>query len=97
MSRFSKPLLINPIREELIAALDALNEDQKIEILALTWLGRGDFEKGEWHAALAQARDIHNTAETEYLVGTPLLADYLEEAIATLGYSLENYENGRQQ
>jgi hypothetical protein len=29
------------------------------------------------------------------LVGTPLLADYLEEAISTLGYSLKDYEEGR--
>ena len=74
----------NPTRQELAAALDALNEDQKIEILALTWLGRGDFDPGEWRDALAQAREIHNRTETEYLIGTPLLADYLEEAITSL-------------
>ncbi len=74
----------NPTRRELAAALDALNEDQKIEILALTWLGRGDFDRGEWREALAQAGEIHNATETEYLIGTPLLADYLEEAIASL-------------
>ncbi len=54
----------NPTRQELAAALDALNEDQKIEILALTWLGRGDFDPGEWRDALAQAREIHNATET---------------------------------
>jgi hypothetical protein len=80
----------NPTRQELVAALDALNEEQKIELLALTWLGRGDFEKSEWHAALAQARDIHSAVETDYLIGTPLLADYLEDAISVLGYSLEH-------
>ena len=74
----------NPTRQELAAALDALNEDQKIEILALTWLGRGDFDPGEWRDALAQAGEIHNATETEYLIGTPLLADYLEDAIASL-------------
>jgi hypothetical protein len=42
-----------------------------------------------------QAREVHNAAETEYLIGTPLLADYLEEAVAALGYSLEDYEKGR--
>lgn len=84
----------NPTRQVLTAALNALHEDQQIEILALTWLGRGDFQKSEWHAALAQARDIHNAAETEYLIGTPLLADHLEEALATLGYSLKNCERG---
>ncbi len=79
----------NPTRQELAAALDALNDDQRIEILALTWLGRGDFDRGEWRKALAQAREIHNAIETEYLIGTPLLGDYLEEAVATLGYSLK--------
>jgi Protein of unknown function (DUF3775) len=78
----------NPARQELVAALDALDEDQRIEILALMWLGRGDFDRSEWRDALAQAREIHNAAETQYLVGTPLLADYLGEGIAALGYLL---------
>jgi len=85
----------NPTREELAGALDALDDEQKIEVLALMWLGRGDFEPGEWRSALAQAAEIHNARETAYLMGTPLLADYLEEAISALGYSLEDYEKGR--
>jgi hypothetical protein len=85
----------NPTRQELVAALDGLDDDQKIEILALVWLGRGDFAATEWRDALAQAREIHDATETEYLLGTPLLADYLEEAISALGYSLEDYEKGR--
>jgi hypothetical protein len=59
------------------------------------WLGRGDFEPGEWRDALAQAREIHNEPETEYLIGTPLLADYLEEAHNAFGYSHEAYRTGR--
>ena len=59
------------------------------------WLGRGDFDAGEWRDALAQAREIHDARETSYLIGTPLLADYLEEALAALGYSLEDQEKGR--
>jgi hypothetical protein len=85
----------NPTEQELAAALDGLDDDQRIEILALMWLGRGDFGRDEWQAALAQARETHNATETDYLVGTPLLADYLEEAINVLGYSLEDYEKGR--
>ncbi len=85
----------NPTRQELAGALDALNDDQRIEILALTWLGRGDFDRSEWRKALAQAREIHNANETEYLIGTPLFADYLEEAVATLGYSLKDLGKGR--
>jgi hypothetical protein len=85
----------NPTRQELTAALDSLDDDQRIEVLALMWLGRGDFDRGEWSDALAQAREIHNAHETSYLIGTPLLADYLEEALAALGYSLEDYQKGR--
>ncbi|HYU11248.1 MAG TPA: DUF3775 domain-containing protein [Stellaceae bacterium] len=85
----------NPTRQELTAALDSLDNEQRIEILALMWLGRGDFDRSEWRDALAQAREIHNAHETSYLIGTPLLADYLEEAVAALGYSLEDYEKGR--
>jgi hypothetical protein len=80
----------NPIQQELSAALNALDDEQRIEILALMWLGRGDFDRSEWRAALAQAREIHNAHETSYLLETPLLADYFEEGIAALGSSLQD-------
>lgn len=82
----------NPIGQELAAALNSLDDDQRIEILALMWLGRGDFERSEWRAALTQAREIHNTHETSYLIGTPLLADYLEDGLDALGYALADYK-----
>lgn len=84
----------NPTEQELVSALDALDDDQRVEILALMWLGRGDFDRGEWRSALAQAREVHNAGETSYLVGTPLLADYLEEALTVLGYPVEDYRLG---
>ena len=37
----------NPTRQELTAALDSLDNDQRIEVLALMWLGRGDFDRSE--------------------------------------------------
>jgi hypothetical protein len=85
----------NPTRDELIGAIASLNDQERIELLALTWFGRGDYGKDEWPAALAEARRIHDKKEIEYLVGTPLLADYLEEGLSQLGYSIEDYEIGR--
>jgi hypothetical protein len=82
----------NPTRQELAAALDSLDDDQRVELLALMWVGRGDFDRDEWRSALAQAREVHNEKETDYLIGTPLLADYLEIGIDLLGYSLEDFE-----
>jgi hypothetical protein len=85
----------NPTEQELAAALESLDDDQRIEVLALMWMGRGDFDREEWRDALAQAREIHNEKETGYLIGTPLLADYLEIGLDLLGYSLEDYEKDR--
>lgn len=85
----------NPTRQELVDAIDSLNEAERIEILALTWFGRGDYDKGEWRKALLAARQIHDRKETEYLVGTPLLGDYLEEGLAQLGFTIEGYGAGR--
>ena len=85
----------NPTHQELVDAINSLNDAHRVELLALTWLGRGDYPKDEWRAALAEARRIHDKKETGYLVGTPLLGDYLEEALSQLGYSIEDYEIGR--
>jgi hypothetical protein len=79
----------NPTREELVAAIEELHEGEAIELLAMTWLGRGDFSKDEWPAALRQAHQRRDRREAEYLAGTPLLADDLEEGLSLLGYSLD--------
>jgi len=85
----------NPTYQELVDAINGLGDPERIELLALTWLGRGDYAKEEWRDAVEEARRIHDEKETQYLVGTPLLADYLEEGLSELGYSLEDFEIGR--
>ena len=85
----------NPTRQELVDAINGLGDPERIELLALTWLGRGDYSKEEWREALEEASRIHDEKETDYLIGTPLLADYLEEGLSQLGYSLEDFEFGR--
>lgn len=69
-----------------------LSNLEKVELLALMWLGRGDFSKEEWRDALDEAGRAHDEKTTEYLVGTPLLADYLEEGLLQLGYTIEGSE-----
>ena len=85
----------NPTYQELVDAINGLGDPERIELLALTWLGRGEYAKEEWRDAVEEARRIHDEKETQYLIGTPLLADYLEEGLSQLGYSLEDYEIGR--
>jgi hypothetical protein len=85
----------NPTYQELVAAIDSLNDPQRVELLALMWLGRGDYDAKGWREALVEAVRVHDRNETPYLVGTPLLGDYLEEGLSQLGYSIEDYEIDR--
>jgi len=84
----------NPTTQELRDAIDGLNIDEREELLALVWLGRGDYNAENWSEALQQARQTQTATETAYLLGTPLLADYLEEGVSALGYSLEDFRRG---
>jgi hypothetical protein len=74
---------------ELRNAINELEPDQQVQLVALMWLGRGDFELGEWEDALDQARDSWTEHTAEYLIATPLVADYLEEGLSQHGYSCE--------
>ena len=84
----------NPTEQELRDAIEGLNIDEREELLALMWLGRGDYDAASWADALRQARETRTAAETDYLLGTPLLGDYLEEGASALGVSLGDFERG---
>jgi hypothetical protein len=58
------------------------------------WLDRGDYDADSWPEALRQAGETTIANVTNYLVGTPLLGDYLEEGAAALDLSLEDFERG---
>lgn len=77
---------------ELMMALRDLNEDERFDLMALMWIGRGDFTATEWEDAREQATDLDPRRVPEYLSETPLLSDYLSEALAALGYSVEDLE-----
>ncbi|OGT83048.1 MAG: hypothetical protein A3H91_00005 [Gammaproteobacteria bacterium RIFCSPLOWO2_02_FULL_61_13] len=66
---------------EVRSLIRELEPDQQISLVALMWMGRGDFEEDEWDEALEQARDRWNDRTAEYLLSTPLVADYLEEGL----------------
>ena len=84
----------NPTEEELRGAIDGLGPPERHELLALMWLGRGDYDADSWPEALREARDSTIANVTDYLVGTPLLGDFLEEGASALGLSLEGFERG---
>jgi len=87
----------DPTEDELHEALAGLNADQLHELVALMWLGRGTYSKAEWEDARKEAFQADPTAKSspEYLMGTPLLSDYLEEGLSEMGVSIEEFEVGR--
>jgi len=78
----------DPVREELLGAIRSLNDDERLRLVALAWLGRGTYSKEEWREALATARSEHSRRTAEYLLGLPLLGDYLEEGLAMFDESI---------
>ncbi|MGX9426553.1 MULTISPECIES: DUF3775 domain-containing protein [Bradyrhizobium] len=82
----------DPVSGELTAIIRGLNEDEQVDLVTLTWLGRGDGELEEWDDLRAEAAHAHNKRTAEYLLGMPLLGDYLEEALSQFGHSAEEFE-----
>ena len=67
--------------------INGLNVDEQAELVALAWIGRGSFAKEEWEDALREARDQHEDRVAEYLLGLPLLGDYLADGLAEFGHT----------
>ena len=95
MGRILEDYADDPTFEELKSFLEAQSDDELAELVALTWSGRGDYTVEEWREVLSQVRDVRDRHTVGYLLGTPLLSDYLEEALAQCGHSCEDYEIGR--
>ena len=70
------------VREELLGAIRGLNDEERVRLVALAWLGRGTFALDEWKEAIATAKSEHSRRAAEYLLGLPLLGDYLEDGLA---------------
>lgn len=77
------------IFQELKAVISDLEPGQQASLVALMWLGRGDFSVEEWAAGLEQARGRWTPRTAEYLMATPLVSDYLYEGLTALGYNCD--------
>ncbi len=80
---------------EVKAFIAAMNVDEQCELVALCWVGREDFEPEEWTAAVAEARARRERPTADYLLGLPLVAEWLEAGLAKFGQSCTDYESER--
>lgn len=85
----------DPVYRLLTDFISGLDIEEQLNLVALAWLGRGTYDKSEWSEALSTARQEHNNRTAQYLLGLPLLGDYLEEGLAQFGRSCADEDDTR--
>ena len=80
----------NAADQELAGFIDELNDDERQQLVALAWVGRGDYTADQWPEAVAEARQRDTGPTSRYLMGIPILGDYLDEGLAAFGLSCVN-------
>src|SRR6187399_2515812 len=58
----------DPADEEIRAMIGALSVDERLDLVALAWIGRGDYDIGEWKAVRSDA-EVHEADTARYLLG----------------------------
>jgi len=66
-----------------------LTEDEQIDLVALTWLGRGDGTLDDCDDLRAEAERAHNKRTASYLLWMPLLPNHLEDALSQFEISCD--------
>ncbi|WP_043830175.1 DUF3775 domain-containing protein [Muricoccus aerilatus] len=82
----------DPEAEDLETQLGELNDEEQCSLIALAWVGRGDYEPDEWEEALNLARERHEADPAGYLTSFDLLGDLLAEGLAAFGIVVEEIE-----
>ncbi len=88
----------DPVSQELASFIANMTEDEQIDLVALAWLGRDDNTIEDWPSIRQEAAGAHRSqagGTARYLLGMPLLGDYLEEGLSMFGKSCEQFEIGR--
>jgi hypothetical protein len=82
MTRILEDYADDPTLAELQSYLNAMDDDEQEDLVALTLLGRGDYTIDEWEDLMSEVRGLRESQNTvRYLVGIPLLGDYLEDGL----------------
>lgn len=73
--------------QELKLLVNDLEPDQRHTLLALMWLGRGDYSLEEWDKAVKDAEDDSTESIDMAFIAIPFVADYLQEGLSLHEYS----------
>lgn len=72
-------------RRETVEFIAGLNVEEQTDLLALIWLGRGDYELAEWDEALAEAEARLAAHDPDYMIGDAALPQYLGDGLEAFG------------
>ncbi|MCA6115845.1 DUF3775 domain-containing protein [Bradyrhizobium sp. WSM 1738] len=75
----------DPVFRELAGFINALSEDERVDLVALMRLGRGDASIDEWEDLRAEAAGQRERRTARYLLGEPLLGDFLAQGLDEFG------------
>ena len=71
---------------ELRALINDLNVDEAAELIAIAWIGRGDYDVSEWTHVVAEARERGGGRRaSRYLLSMPMLGGWLEDGLDAIG------------
>jgi hypothetical protein len=72
--------------DELRSYISDLNEDEQASLVAIMWIGRETFTADDLEEAIETARSEASSPTADYLLGVPLLSDYLQAGLEELGH-----------
>lgn len=84
----------DPAVQEFTEFIDGLNEDEQASLVAVMWIGRDTFTSDDLEEAIATAKSEAVNKTSQYLLGVPMLADFLESGLEALGIDPEEEEDG---
>ena len=83
-------------RGHLAEFIATLTKDEKVSLLAIALIGRGSFPPESLEGAVRSARSEAVYIEDSYLIGIPLLAEYLREGMEKLGLPIVDRDDKAQ-
>ena len=72
-------------RRQMVEFVAGLNVEEQTDLLALIWLGRGDYDITEWDDALEEAEARIAARDPDYMIGDAALPQYLGDGLEAFG------------
>ena len=77
------------VYQEVVGAINNLRPDQQATLVALMYVGRGDYTVEEWREAFTFAEERWTEQTGEYLLSRPTMPDDIERGLDALGIACE--------